>query len=231
MHPLAGIAIAYLLGSIPAAYIAGKLTRGIDLRQHGSGNLGATNAYRVLGAKVASVVMAFDAAKGAVPVLLFPRWLETSQPDLWAIAYGLAAIVGHVRPIFLLWKGGGKGVATASGVFLGLAWLPTLLAFAVWLLVIFTSGYVSLASLSAAIVLPLALAFTEGVRSPHFIVAAGVGLFVFWSHRANIGRLRRGEEHRFGAKGSAPPASSDAGWKPGAPAPPNAPREPGRSSP
>ena len=219
MHPAVGIAIAYLLGSIPAAYIAGKLTRGIDLRQHGSGNLGATNAYRVLGARVASAVMAFDAAKGAVPVLLFPRWIHTSQPDLWAIAFGVAAIIGHVRPIFLLWKGGGKGVATASGVFLGLAWLPTLLAFGVWLAVLLRSGYVSLASLCAAVVLPVALLFTEGVRSPHFAVAASVGVFVFWSHRANIGRLRRGEEHRFGAKRAAPPAP-DAAWdKPAAPGP------------
>ena len=218
MHPALGIAVAYLLGSIPAAYIAGRLTRGIDLRQHGSGNLGATNAYRVLGAKIASVVMAFDAAKGAIPVLLFPRWMETTQPDLWAIAYGLAAIVGHVRPIFLLWKGGGKGVATASGVFLGLAWLPTLLAFAVWLAVIVRSGYVSLASLCAAVTLPVALLFTEGARSPHFVVAASVGVFVFWSHRANIARLRRGEEHRFGAKHQA--STAGAAPAPDVPSPP-----------
>lgn len=230
MHPAVGIAVAYLLGSIPAAYIAGKLTRGIDLRQHGSGNLGATNAYRVLGAKVASVVMAFDAAKGAIPVLLFPRWMDTAHPDLWAIAYGVAAIVGHVRPIFLLWKGGGKGVATASGVFLGLAWLPTLLAFGVWLAVILRSGYVSLASLCAAVMLPVALLFTEGVRSPHFAVAASVGVFVFWSHRANIGRLRQGEEHRFGAKHRAPAQPPEPVWeKPAPPAP--APRSDAESSP
>lgn len=200
MHPAVGLAIAYVVGSIPAAYIAGRLVRGIDLREHGSGNLGATNAYRVLGAKTATVVMLFDAAKGALPVLFFPQWTTGPRPALWAIAYGVAAIVGHVRPIFLLWKGGGKGVATATGVFLALAWLPTLIAVAVWLTVILRSGYVSLASLCAAVVLPIALAFTEGVRSPLFIVAVAVGTFVFWSHRANIGRLRRGEEHRFGAK-------------------------------
>src|SRR5687767_15565797 len=97
MHPAIGLAIAYLLGSIPAAYIAGRLARGIDLREHGSGNLGATNAYRVLGAKVASVVMAFDAGKGALPVLLFPRLIAVAHPELWAIAFGLAAIVGQDR--------------------------------------------------------------------------------------------------------------------------------------
>ena len=220
MHPAVGIAIAYILGSIPAAYIAGRLAKGIDLREHGSGNLGATNAYRVLGAKVASAVMAFDAAKGAIPVLLFPRWTESARPELWAIAFGIAAIFGHVRPIFLLWKGGGKGVATATGVFLGLAWLPTLLAFLVWLMVILRSGYVSLASLCAAVILPIALAFTEGVRSPLFMVGVAVGLFVFWSHRANIGRLRRGEEHRFGAKHQSPPGAGTGAWKSGTPSGP-----------
>jgi glycerol-3-phosphate acyltransferase PlsY len=200
MHPAVGIVLAYVLGSIPAALIAGKVTRGIDLRQHGSGNLGATNAYRVLGAKVASVVMAFDAGKGALPVLLFPRWISVPHPELWAIGFGIAAIVGHVWPVFLVGKGGGKGVATASGVFLALAWLPTLLSAMIWILVIVRSGYVSLASLCAAAVLPVAMALTEGVGSPVFVVAALVSLFVFWSHRANIGRLIRGEEHRFGAK-------------------------------
>jgi acyl phosphate:glycerol-3-phosphate acyltransferase len=228
MHPAVGIAIAYLLGSIPAAYIAGKLARGIDLREHGSGNLGATNAYRVLGGKIASVVMLFDAAKGAIPVLLFPRWDTTGHPELWAIAYGIAAIFGHVRPIFLLWKGGGKGVATATGVFLGLAWLPTLVAFVVWLVVLLRSGYVSLASLCAAVVLPIVLAFTEGVRSPHFAVGLAIGLFVFWSHRANIGRLRRGEEHRFGAKKDAPPAPHGA-WDTAKPSPATPGGDPGSS--
>lgn len=222
MHPALWLGVAYVLGSIPAAYIAGRLARGIDLREHGSGNLGATNAYRVLGAKIASGVMAFDAAKGAIPVLLFPRLTDTGYPDLWAIGYGVAAIVGHVRPIFLLWKGGGKGVATATGVFLGLAWLPTLLSFGVWLAVVFSSGYVSLASLCAAIVLPVALAFTEGVRSPHFMVAASVAVFVFWSHRTNIGRLRSGGEHRFGSKQPAEPSPAAGGsaWERGpSPAP------------
>ena len=224
MHPAVWLGVAYVLGSIPAAYIAGRLARGIDLREHGSGNLGATNAYRVLGARIASIVMAFDAAKGAVPVLLFPRLTDTAYPDLWAIGYGVAAIVGHVRPVFLLWKGGGKGVATATGVFLGLAWLPTLLSFAVWLAVVFSSGYVSLASLCAAIVLPVALAFTEGVRSPHFMVAVSVSVFVFWSHRANIGRLRTGGEHRFGSKHpeKSPSDTASPAWERGAssPAPP-----------
>jgi acyl phosphate:glycerol-3-phosphate acyltransferase len=209
VSPYLGLVLAYLAGSIPAAYIAGKVTRGIDLRQHGSGNLGATNVYRVLGAPVAIAVLLFDAAKGAVPVLLFPRLLPPNAGDsgstmLWAIAFGVAAIVGHVRPIFLLWKGGGKGVATASGVFGALAPAAIGVALVVWLAVLVVSGYMSLASLAGAAVLPLAVAIIRGVRSPLFVVSVLVAVFVFWTHRANIGRLRRGEEPRFGRK--PPPA-------------------------
>jgi glycerol-3-phosphate acyltransferase PlsY len=195
-----GLVAAYVVGSIPAAYVAGRMVRGIDLRQHGSGNLGATNVYRVLGRGVAVAVLLFDAAKGALPVLLLPRLIPGGDPLLWAIGYGLAAIVGHVRPIFLLWKGGGKGVATSSGVFAALAPLPMLVTFVVWVAVLWGSGYVSLASLSAALVLPLAILAMMGPRSPLFGVALVVAGFVFWTHRANIGRLRRGEESRFSRK-------------------------------
>jgi glycerol-3-phosphate acyltransferase PlsY len=205
VSPYLGLVLAYLAGSIPAAYIAGKVTRGIDLRQHGSGNLGATNVYRVLGAKVAVAVLLFDAAKGAVPVLWFPRLIapRVSDPSaltLWAIAFGIAAIVGHVRPIFLLWKGGGKGVATASGVFGALAPAAIGIVLLVWLGVLVVSGYMSLASLAGAAVLPVAIAVMGGLRSPLFAVSLVVAAFVFWTHRTNIGRLRRGEEPRFGRK-------------------------------
>jgi acyl phosphate:glycerol-3-phosphate acyltransferase len=205
VSPYLGLVLAYVAGSIPAAYIAGKVTRGIDLRQHGSGNLGATNVYRVLGAKVAVVVLLFDAAKGAVPVLWFPRLIapRVSEPGtltLWAIAFGIAAIIGHVRPVFLLWKGGGKGVATASGVFGALAPAAIGITLLVWLGVLVASGYMSLASLAGAAVLPVAIAVIGGLRSPLFAVSIVVAAFVFWTHRSNIGRLRRGEEPRFGRK-------------------------------
>ncbi|HEX6057936.1 MAG TPA: glycerol-3-phosphate 1-O-acyltransferase PlsY [Gemmatimonadaceae bacterium] len=200
MHPALGLAIAYVAGSIPAAYLAGRLTRGIDLREHGSGNLGATNVFRVLGWKVAVPVLLFDAAKGALPVLLLPRAAETANPVAWAIAYGIAAIAGHVRPIFLLWKGGGKGVATAAGVFLALAPLSLLVVTVLFAGVLWTSGYVSLGSLVAAAALPLAVLVEKGTHSPVLWVSIPVALFVFWTHRANIRRLRRGEEHRFGRK-------------------------------
>lgn len=199
---VACLAASYCLGSIPAAYIAGK-SRGIDLRKHGSGNLGATNVLRVLGTKVGLIVFAFDMAKGAAPVLLFPSIvpasaLPFSNPVWFAILCGAAAIAGHTRPVFLLFGKGGKGVATAAGVFVALAPVQTLLALVVFAVVLLSSGYVSLGSLTSATILPVLLAITVGVRSPIFAVSVIIALFVFWTHRANIVRLRNGEEHRFG---------------------------------
>ena len=221
MHPALGLLVAYVVGSIPAAYVAGRVVKGIDLREHGSGNLGATNVYRLLGAKVAATVLLFDAAKGALPVRLLPPLLLPATMDedtrlLWAIGYGIAAIAGHVRPVFLLWKGGGKGVATAAGVFAALVPVPIAIAVSAFALVLAASGYVSLASLTAAAVLPVAVVSLLGAASPLFMVSILVGAFVFWTHRANIGRLRRGEEHRFGRRGGA------AATPPGAPGAPPA---------
>ena len=199
MHPGVGLAVAYLLGSIPAAYLAGR-ARGVDLRRHGSGNLGATNAWRVLGWKIGLAVYLFDTLKGALPVALLPGLLGMGAGDhtLWRIGFGLAAIVGHVRPVFLAGQGGGKGVATAGGVFAALAPVPLLVAFAAFAVVFLASGYVSLGSLCAALVLPIAvLVRSGGAVTPVLVVASAVAAFVFWTHRANIGRLRRGEENRF----------------------------------
>jgi glycerol-3-phosphate acyltransferase PlsY len=199
MHPAVGLAVAYLVGSIPAAYIAGRLG-GVDLRQHGSGNLGATNVTRVLGWKVGLPVYLFDTLKGALPVLLLPAWLGVPGSRAWALGYGAAAIIGHVRPIFLLGRGGGKGVATAGGVFFALAPVATLVSLVVFAATLAATGYVSLGSLLAAVVLPVTLLATQGPRSPVFAASVVVGLFVWWTHRANIGRLRRGEESRFGRR-------------------------------
>jgi glycerol-3-phosphate acyltransferase PlsY len=203
---VAAIVASYLLGSIPAAYLAGK-SRGIDLRRHGSGNLGATNVIRVLGTKIGLLVFAFDMAKGALPVALFPRWVTAppppvSDPIAIGILCGIAAIVGHVRPVYLNFGRGGKGVATAAGVFLALAPVQTTLALLIFAVVLLSSGFVSLGSLTSAAVLPILLGVTVGVRSPLFAISVVVALFVFWTHRANIVRLRNGEEHRFGKAGT-----------------------------
>lgn len=203
MSPWLCLAIAYLAGSIPTAYIVGKLN-GVDLRQHGSGNLGATNVTRVLGTRIGVLVFIADVLKGFLPVYFLPLYAEPLSPNIWALAFGVAAILGHVKPIFLLWKGGGKGVATGAGVFAALAPLASLIAFAIWVLVFFATKYVSFASLLGAIALPIAiLIVSRDPTSIVFFASVVIATFVIWMHRANIGRLRRGEEHRFVKKGTA----------------------------
>ena len=199
MHPALAVLIAYMSGSIPAAWLAGRWS-GVDLRTQGSGNLGATNVFRVLGARVGLLVFAVDIAKGALPVWLLPRYASsTSSTQVWlAVACGIAAILGHIRPVFLGFGKGGKGVATACGVFLALAPLQTLLTLLIFSVVVLSSGYVSLASLTGAVSLPVLLAASVGARSPVFAVAMLTAAFVFWTHRANIQRLRAGTEYRFG---------------------------------
>jgi len=203
---VAAVIVSYLLGSIPAAHIAG-MSKGIDLRKHGSGNLGATNVIRVLGTKIGLMVFAFDMAKGALPVFAFSTWLPPASllmgdRTITGIVCGIAAIIGHVRPVYLKFGRGGKGVATAAGVFLALAPVQTLLTLVIFAVVLLSSGYVSLGSLTSALMLPVLLAVTVGARSPLFAISVAVAVFVFWTHRANIGRLRRGEEHRFGKRGA-----------------------------
>ena len=200
MSPIIGVVIAYLAGSIPSAFLAGKF-RGIDLRQHGSGNLGATNVVRVLGPRIGAVVFIVD-LKGLLPVFSSPD-RGTLRP-VWALVYG-GARSSALKPIFLLWKGGGKGVATASGVFLALAFVPMLIAEVAWISVFYFTRYVSLASLVGAAVLPIAiLALYREPQSPVFIASVTIALFVFWTHRENIKRLRRGEEHKFVKKEKRP---------------------------
>jgi glycerol-3-phosphate acyltransferase PlsY len=191
----AGLVASYAAGSVPSAYLAGR-AKGVDLRKHGSGNLGATNAWRVLGWRIGLLVYAADTSKGFLPVALLPK--PAAHAEVAAILYGVAAILGHTRPVFLGFQKGGKGVATAGGVFLALAPTQLRIAFAVFIAVFLATGFVSLGSLSAAVALPVALIAWQGGRvGPTAIVALGVAAFVFWTHRANIGRLRRGEESRF----------------------------------
>ena len=202
---------AWLIGSIPWAYLAGRLLKGVDLRTYGSGNLGTTNVLRLLGAPAAIIVYALDAAKGFVPVLFFPMVFGFPPRGGWAIACGMLAILGHVKPVFLLLKGGGKGVATASGVFFALTPLATLASLAGFLLLLATTRRMSLASLTGAAILPIGVALTHGARSLVFGVSLGVAAFVYWTHRANIGRLRRGEEPKLDFRRSGKDAGSGDG--------------------
>ena len=197
--------LSYLVGAVPTSYLAGRIFRGIDLRKHGSGNLGATNLYRTLGWKYAVPVGLLDIAKGVVPVVLFAPQVSTSQRV--AAALGVAAVVGHVYSVFVRFRGG-KGVATAAGVMLGLAPLAIAVLLLVWALVVFGTGYVSLGSIVAASLLPVAVWFlhpgARGVLPVVALVAAGI----VWLHRANIRRLLAGTENRFGRRrAAAPPAT------------------------
>lgn len=205
MSPWLFVVLSYLLGAIPASYIAGRMAKGIDLREHGSGNLGATNTFRVLGAKVAAPVMVFDILKGTFPVVAFGQWDAAGSDPRWALAYGAAAIVGHVFSVYMRFKGG-KGVATSAGVFLGLAPVALGIGLAVWLIVLKVTRMVSAASITAALAVGVALVVTpvspEEVRWLGFAVVA----FVIFAHRSNIGRILNGTESRFG-RGREPEAT------------------------
>lgn len=197
MSPWLWLPVSYLLGAIPASYIAGRAVRGIDLRKHGSGNLGATNAFRVLGWRVAAPVMLFDLLKGWAPARFFPQW-DGSPRWEWALAYGAAAIVGHVFPVYMGFRGG-KGVATAAGVFLALAPAAVGVALLVWLAILGLFRMVALASVGAALALALVLVATES-RAAVLWLGIAVATFVIFAHRANIRRIARGEELRFGGR-------------------------------
>jgi glycerol-3-phosphate acyltransferase PlsY len=199
MHPAFGLVPAYLAGSFPTAYLAGRLLKGIDLRTKGSGNLGATNVYRNLGAGAALVVLLVDALKGALPVYLIPRALQMDVAAggvalWWAAAYGIAAILGHAKPVFLLGRGGGKGVATAGGVFAVLAPQAMIVTTVLCALAVWYTGYVSVGSVVAALAFPALVWIEVGVSSPLFVVSLVVSAFIVWAHRSNLHRLRDGTE-------------------------------------
>ncbi|HEU5217919.1 MAG TPA: glycerol-3-phosphate 1-O-acyltransferase PlsY [Gemmatimonadales bacterium] len=186
---------SYLVGAIPTSYLVVRIVKGQDLRLLGSGNLGATNLYRVLGWRYAVPVGLFDMLKGAVPVLLFaPR---AGGGAVAALGLGAAAVVGHVFPVFLRFRGG-KGVATGAGVVLGLAPLAFLAAFATWAIVVKLSGYVSLGSVLAAAVLPPAVYLLHPDRRPLLGLFILLAALIIALHRKNIGRLLSGTENRFG---------------------------------
>ncbi|HVI36815.1 MAG TPA: glycerol-3-phosphate 1-O-acyltransferase PlsY [Gaiellales bacterium] len=194
---------SYLLGAIPTSYLTARMFRRIDLREHGSRNLGATNLYRVLGWRFAIPVGLFDAAKGAIPVLVFAPRVSYSQ--LVALLFGVVAILGHVYSVFVRFRGG-KGVATAAGVMLALTPAALGVVALVWAVLVFVTGYVSVGSIAAAAVFPVAVYLLERPDQPEILwVDALVAAAIIWLHRANIKRLIHGTESRFGRR-AAPPA-------------------------
>jgi len=195
------LVLAYLAGSIPSAVWAGKLFHGIDVREHGSGNAGATNTMRVLGWKTGIPVLIFDLFKGWLAAML-PEFLQAAPEGsetlmILQIACGLAAIIGHVFPLFAGFRGG-KGVATTFGVLLALHPLLTLTCAGIFLLVLLASGYVSLGSMTAVAMFPILLVTLFRTPSVWLIVfSAIVAVAVIITHKKNIKRLLRGEEKRF----------------------------------
>jgi glycerol-3-phosphate acyltransferase PlsY len=197
--------IAYLLGSIPSAVWFGKWLRGVDVREHGSKNAGLTNIFRVLGWKPALPVLFTDLAKGiAAPLIGIALVPEFS---FWGLLCGFMVILGHSLTCFAQFKGG-KGVLTALGVFIALSPFSALVAFLVWLVVVFSTRYVSLASILACFALGFSLIyqFIEGNASLELVVLGWVvALFVTYKHKANVVRLLNGTENRFGKSSSSTP--------------------------
>jgi glycerol-3-phosphate acyltransferase PlsY len=189
------LALGYLLGSMPNGYLAGRWLKGIDLRQCGSGSTGATNVLRNVGKAPALVVFLLDVGKGALAVLLTKSF---GLNDWVQVLAGLAALAGHIWPVWLGWKGG-KAVATGLGMFLGLAWPVGLACFGLFMAVISISRIVSLSSVVAAIGLPV-LMVLAGANGASISVSVVASVMVLWRHRSNIERLIAGTEPRIGAK-------------------------------
>jgi glycerol-3-phosphate acyltransferase PlsY len=207
---LAILLLSYLLGSIPTAIIVGRLKAGIDIRRHGSGNAGATNVYRVLGLGPAVIVILVDVGKGLAAVLLATR-IELGPPALLSplllqLLAGGAAVVGHVWTVFAGFRGG-KGVGTTIGALAAVAPKAVAIALVVWIVLLVTVRIMSVASLSAALTLPLVSWLwqtrPDGSTSIELVLFTSViALFIFFTHRSNIGRLLKGEEPRLGRGGS-----------------------------
>lgn len=204
---ITGFLLAYLVGSIPTAVMVGKAQMGIDIRDYGSGNSGATNTFRVLGKKAGIFVMIVDIFKGfaatSIPQLLF--LIELNQPisidiTIFQIFYGIAAVVGHIFPVYAKFKGG-KGVATLLGMIIAINPLASLACITIFLIVLFTSKYVSLGSMIAALAFPFLLfipKFNHNDPSNPILIAFGFVLFsiVVITHQKNIKRLINGEENK-----------------------------------
>ena len=187
----------YLFGSFPSGYLAGKISKGIDIRSVGSGSTGATNVLRHIGKRAAIIVFLLDVFKGVLSISLAKYFLLS---DSWQVAIGLSTLIGHIWPVWLNWKGG-KAVATGLGIFLGLSWQVGLGTLGIFILMIALFKIVSLASISASLALPLImfLSFSNSDLSlPYLIISFLAMILVLWRHRENIFRLIKGQEPKIG---------------------------------
>lgn len=199
MEVMISVLLGYLLGAIPFGVLIGK-SRGIDIRAGGSGNIGATNVMRLVGKSWGILTLVLDALKGLGAVLL-ARWAGADAPEWLGLACGCAAILGHSFPVYLKFKGG-KGVATSAGVLIGVAPAAFGVGIGVFAILFALFRYVSLGSIAAAIVVPVAsFLFEQAKDEPNYFttyVLVVLGVVVIWRHRANIGRLLAGTENRIG---------------------------------
>jgi glycerol-3-phosphate acyltransferase PlsY len=193
MDSVLPILFGYGVGSLPLGYLVASRAKGIDLRRVGSGNVGATNAYRSAGLAAAVIVVLVDVAKGASSVFFAARFASGAADP---VAAGIAAILGHVYPVWLRFHGG-KGVATACGVFWMLAPLATAIAASLFLIVVWVSRYVSLGSIVATVALP-PLAWLTDTPMAVVVGAAVAAVLIVERHRANLARLQQGSERRLG---------------------------------
>lgn len=205
------VILSYLVGSIPTSIIFSRCLRGIDIRDYGSKNAGATNVYRVMGAQVALSVLTIDALKGFAAVFFIAKLKIFSDVPVFPLVYlqisaGLCTIIGHIWTVFAQFKGG-KGVGTTLGIFIGLLPIPALVALAVWIMVVAITRYVSVASLSAAVVLP-AMAIVQKIfwsgESGLVVFSIIIGVLLWCTHIPNIKRLWTGTENKFGKKTTTP---------------------------
>ncbi|MEW6319799.1 MAG: glycerol-3-phosphate 1-O-acyltransferase PlsY [Acidobacteriota bacterium] len=194
MEVLGPLLVGYGVGSLPIGYVVTSRLRGIDLRRVGSGNVGATNVYRATGLAIALLVMGLDLAKGAASVALAAR----ESAGLAGVSAGVAAIIGHVYPIWLRFRGG-KGVATAAGAFAVLAPLATLIAAGVFVTTVWITRYVSLGSIMATAALP-ALAWLTNATAPVVFGGVAAAALIIGRHRGNLARLHAGTERRLGQR-------------------------------
>lgn len=188
------LVIGYVAGSIPFGYIVAKLWKNVDIRKYGSGNIGATNVYRVIGGLPASIVLICDIGKGLLPVLLVQK-IFFSSSSIFIISIGITTIIGHNYSIFLKGKGG-KGVATSFGVILGLFPAAAGSAFLIWLIVFLTTRYVSVSSISGTLALPFFIYFyqKDWVLTIFGII---ISFLIIYQHRENLKRLKSGKENKM----------------------------------
>ncbi len=195
------VLVAYLLGSIPSSVWIGKIFYGIDVREHGSGNAGTTNTIRILGYKAGIPVFIIDALKGWFAVFLtkivFGYFPSIEMPEYMSLIAAVAVVLGHIFPVFAGFRGG-KGVATLLGVGFGLIPIPTLIALGIFMVVLLCFGYVSLASITAAVTLPfITYFFVMPDKILLLLLTIAVAIFIPITHRQNIKRLLNGTENKF----------------------------------